>query len=253
MNSTTHTEPPIIRFRSVGKRYILQKQRPFLLHETFHRLFSRRQRRDDEFWAVRDIDITIARGESLGLVGGNGAGKSTMMSLTAGTISPTLGQVTVTGRISGLLELGAGFHPDLTGRENIYLNASLLGLCREEVEAQYKSIVDFSELHNFIDVPIRNYSSGMHVRLGFAVATHIDPDILLMDEVLAVGDQNFQQKCITRILKFRDDGKTILFVSHNADAVKRLCQRVIWLEKGRIKMQGPAEEVLAAYTSGMPK
>jgi ABC-type polysaccharide/polyol phosphate transport system ATPase subunit len=249
MTATPKADAPIIHFHSVGKRYILHKQRPFLLHETFKRLLGRRHQQE-EFWAVRDIGVTIARGESVGLVGGNGAGKSTMMSLTAGTIAPTLGRVTVTGRISGLLELGAGFHPDLTGRENIYLNASLLGLRREEVEEQFKSIVDFSELHTFIDVPIRNYSSGMHVRLGFAVATHIDPDILLMDEVLAVGDQNFQQKCIARILKFRDEGKTILFVSHSADAVKKLCQRVIWLEKGRIRMEGPTDKVLAAYTGG---
>ena len=245
-----HASPqPLIQFRNASKRYFLQKQRPFLVHEAFRRIFNRRPR-GEEFWALKDVTADIFQGESVAVGGGNGAGKSTMLSLTAGTLAPTVGQVAIRGRISGLLELGAGFHSDLSGRENIYLNASLLGLRKEQIEEQFQSIVDFSELHKFIDVPIRNYSSGMHVRLGFAVATHMNPDIMLMDEVLAVGDYNFQQKCIKRILKFRDDGKTILFVSHSAEAVKKLCKRAIWLEHGSVKMDGPAEEVVEAYGGG---
>lgn len=240
---------PLIQYRNASKHYLLNKQRPFLMHEAVRRIFGRSPP-DEEFWALRDVTADIAKGESVAVIGGNGAGKSTMLSLAAGTLAPTVGLVSIRGRISGLLELGAGFHNDLTGRENIYLNASLLGLQKEQIEAQFQSIVDFSELHKFIDVPIRNYSSGMHVRLGFAVATHMDPDIMLMDEVLAVGDQKFQQKCISRILKFRDDGKTILYVSHNTESVKKLCKRAIWLERGRVKMDGPAAEVVDAYSGG---
>lgn len=237
---------PIVEMDTVGKCYILQKQRPFLIHDAIRRLV-RKYKSEEPFWALQGVSLRIQHGESLAIIGGNGAGKSTLLGLVAGTVAATRGQVRVHGRIGALLELGAGFHPDLTGRENIYLNASLLGLQRAETEAQYDKIVAFSELQDFIDVPLRTYSSGMQVRLGFSVAVHIYPEILIMDEVLAVGDQHFQQKCIQRILQFRDEGKTLLFVSHSPDAVKTLCQRVVWLEHGRLRIDGPVKDVLAAY------
>lgn len=258
MSTTPTTETPssqtagaqvAVRLNSVSKRYFLQKQKPFLVHDAIRRLLGRRS--GEEFWALRDVSFEIRQGESVALMGGNGAGKSTTLGIVARTIRPTTGTVEVNGRIGALLELGAGFHPDLTGRENIYLNASLLGLNREEVERQFRKIVVFSELIDFIDVPLRNYSSGMHVRLGFSVAIHINPDILLMDEVFAVGDAHFQRKCIERVMAFKKAGKTLLFVSHNPDSVKQLCERVIWLDHGRIRADGPTGEILPAYAQAM--
>lgn len=234
---------------SVSKRYFLQKQKPFLVHDAVRRLLGRRS--GEEFWALRDVSFEIRRGESVALMGGNGAGKSTTLGIVARTIRPTTGTVEVNGRIGALLELGAGFHPDLTGRENIYLNASLLGLNREEVERHFHKIVVFSELMDFIDVPLRNYSSGMHVRLGFSVAVHINPDILLMDEVFAVGDAHFQRKCIERIMALKKAGKTLLLVSHNPESVKLLCERVIWLDHGRVRADGPTHEILPVYAQAM--
>jgi len=234
-----------IRLRDVSKLFILRKQKPFLVHDAIKRITGRRT--GEEFWALKGISADIRKGESVAIIGGNGAGKSTLLSLVAGTVNPTSGTIEVYGRVGALLELGAGFHPDLTGRENIYLNASLLGLQREQVEAQFRKIVNFSELHDFIDVPLRNYSSGMQVRLGFSVAIHINPQILLMDEVLAVGDAHFQNKCYNRIKGFQERGKTLLFVSHSPDSVKKLCRRVIWLDHGHIRMDGPAKEVVDAY------
>lgn len=241
-----HAEPPVIRLDAVEKVYRLHKKKTFLVHEAARRLLGR-GRSGEDFWAVRDLNLTIQPGESVAVVGGNGAGKSTLLGLIAGTLSPTRGRISVVGRVGALLELGAGFHPDLTGRENVYLNASLLGLQREEAEAQFEPIVAYSELRDFIDVPLRNYSSGMQVRLGFSVAIHIQPDILIMDEVLAVGDQSFQNKCMRSIREFQAAGRTILFVSHSAQQVAELCRRVVWLDHGRLRMQGPAEEVLDAY------
>jgi lipopolysaccharide transport system ATP-binding protein len=236
----------VIEFQGVSKRYFLMTKRPFLVHDAVRRLIGRRKK-GREFWALKDASFQIRKGETVALIGGNGAGKSTSLGLVARTITPTSGVVHVRGRIGALLELGAGFHLDLTGRENIYLNASLLGLQRGEVERQFDSIVAFSELEEFIDSPLRTYSSGMHVRLGFSVAVHINPEILLMDEVLAVGDQSFQHKCTDRIQQFKNDGKTLLFVSHNPKSVRMLCNRVIWLDHGKVRMDGPTEEVLPAY------
>jgi len=239
-------KPVVINLQGVSKCFILRMQKPFLLHDALGKILGR-GRGGQEFWALRDVDIQIRQGESVAVIGGNGAGKSTLLGLVAGTIHPTSGDIHVKGRIGALLELGAGFHADLTGRENIYLNASLLGLKREEVEEQFPKILDFSELHEFIDVTLKSYSSGMNVRLGFSVAVHVHPEILLMDEVLAVGDQNFQHKCVSRILEFKREGKTLLFVSHTPAAVRALCERVIWLEHGRVQMDGPTNEVLDAY------
>ena len=240
-------ETPIaISLSGVGKRYVLHKQKPYLLHEVYHRV-ARTRRSHEAFWALRDVNVDIRRGESVAFIGRNGAGKSTILGVIAGAIHPTEGTRTVSGRIGALLELGAGFHPDLTGRENIYLNASLLGLSRADVEGLFDRIVAYSELEQFIDVPLRNYSSGMHVRLGFSVAIHVHPDILIIDEALAVGDQNFQEKCINSIMELKRAGKTIVFVSHGSAQVEFLCQRAVWLEHGRVKMDGDAHAVLEQY------
>ncbi|MFH0907133.1 MAG: ABC transporter ATP-binding protein [bacterium] len=237
-----------IEMAGAGKLYILHKQKPYLLHEVFKRVSGVRSHHE-AFWAVNNVSFQVHKGESVALIGRNGAGKSTMLGLVAGSIYPTTGTVTVNGRMGALLELGAGFHPDLTGRENVYLNASLLGLDKNEIEDQFTSILKFSELDEFIDVPLKNYSSGMQVRLGFSVAIHIHPDILIMDEALSVGDSAFQAKCMERIMEFKRAGKTLLFVSHSANQVQYLCDRVIWLEHGKMKMEGPTAEVLAAYSA----
>jgi ABC-type polysaccharide/polyol phosphate transport system ATPase subunit len=238
-----------ITLRDVTKRYVLRKTKPFLLREAMKKLTGRGSRRE-VFWALRGVNLTIRRGEFVGIVGRNGAGKSTLLGIMAGSVFPHTGDVEIHGRIGALLELGAGFHHDLTGRENIYLNASLLGLTEQEIDRQFESIVDFSELEKFIDVPLRNYSSGMHVRLGFSVAIHINPDILIMDEALAVGDFAFQKKCLARIAEFKARGKTLVFVSHGLDQVSGLCDRAVWLDQGVVRGDGPVREVLAAYAGG---
>ncbi len=237
-----------IDLQQVSKRFILHPHRPFLMTEVAKRLFSRRVRREgNEFWALKDVSFAVPKGRAVGLIGGNGAGKSTLLSLIIGSSRPTSGSVRIQGRIGALLELGAGFHPDLTGRENIVLNASLLGLSRNEIRGKMDAIIDFTELGRFIDVPIRNYSSGMHVRLGFSAAIHIEPEILIVDEALSVGDASFQQKCTERIQQIKSDGVTFLVVSHNMETVQTLCDELVWLDHGTVKMKGPTEEVSRAY------
>lgn len=231
---------------NVGKCYFLHKHKVFLAKEVLNRVMGKKPERD-EFWAMRDVSLSIGAGESVGIVGGNGAGKSTLLGLVAGTVQPTVGTVCVRGRVGALLELGAGFHPDLTGRENIYLNASLLGMHKQEVDDRFDRIVAFSGLAEFIDVPLRNYSSGMQVRLGFSVAAHTDPDILLMDEVFAVGDQEFRRKCVDRIADFRAQGKTLLFVGHGLDTLREVCRRAIWIEHGRVIADGDPVQVIHRY------
>jgi ABC-type polysaccharide/polyol phosphate transport system ATPase subunit len=245
----SHSHEGAIEIEKASKLYILHKQKPYLLHEVVKRVSGMRSTQE-EFWALKDVSFQVRHGESVAIIGRNGAGKSTLLGLVAGSIYPTSGRVKVNGRLGALLELGAGFHPDLTGRENIYLNASLLGLDKDEIEDQFASILGFSELHDFIDVPLKNYSSGMQVRLGFSVAIHIDPDIIIMDEALSVGDAAFQGKCIERILSLKAKGKTLLFVSHSATQVESLCARVIWLEHGKVRMDGPTAEVMKAYAAG---
>ncbi len=205
----------------------------------------------EAFYALKDISFSLGHGDSLAVVGRNGAGKSTLLSLVAGLCRPTEGSVAVNGRVAALLELGSGFHPDLTGAENVRLNASLLGVSRRRLAELFESIVEFSELGNFINDPLRTYSSGMIVRLAFAVAVHVDPDILLIDEVLAVGDQRFQSKCFDRITEFKRKGKTLLFVSHAPSLVLQFCDQAIWLEQGHMEMAGPPEDVLRAYGGGV--
>jgi len=197
--------------------------------------------------ALQDVSFTVERGQCFGVVGANGSGKSTLLKLIAGTAKPTSGTIDVTGRVSALLELGAGFHPDFTGRENAYLNGSLLGLTRKETEAAMPKIESFAQLGRFFDAPIKTYSSGMAARLGFAVAVHVDPDVLLVDEVLAVGDEYFQHKCYAKIAEFRGAGKTIVLVSHDIGLIQRLCDRAIWLDQGRVAATGTVRDVATAY------
>lgn len=202
-----------------------------------------------EFWALQNVSFTVQRGEAFGIIGGNGAGKSTILKLLTGIMRPTKGSIRVAGRLSALIEVGAGFHHELTGRENIYLNGMILGMTREEVRRRFDSIVAFSEIEEFIDTPVKRYSSGMYARLGFAVAAHVDPDILLVDEVLSVGDYLFQLKCIERMNAVITSGATVIFISHNLQAVANLCQRSMLLEQGTVQMIGPTAEVISTYFS----
>jgi ABC-type polysaccharide/polyol phosphate transport system ATPase subunit len=199
--------------------------------------------------ALKGIDLTIKSGEMLAVIGRNGSGKSTMLGIIGRIYKPTSGKVIVQGRVSALLELGAGFHSELTGLENIYLNGAILGIRTRDMKSKVDEIVQFSELERFIDAPLKTYSKGMVMRLGFAIAVQVDPDVLLVDEVLAVGDEAFQHKCYDKIEEFRKAGKTIVFVSHDLEAVKRVASRVVWLDQGVIRADGPAETVVAEYTA----
>ncbi|MBI2441197.1 MAG: ABC transporter ATP-binding protein [Lentisphaerae bacterium] len=199
------------------------------------------------FWALRDINFSVPAGETIGIIGPNGSGKSSLLGLIARTMVPTEGAIETTGRIAALLELGAGFHPDLSGRENIYLNAAILGIAREDIRRRFDQIVDFAELREFIDMPVKHYSSGMYVRLAFSVAVETNPDILLIDEVLAVGDASFQMKCLDRIRQFQKKGKTILFVSHALETVEEFCHGVLLIHEGRLIRQGNPSDVIFEY------
>jgi lipopolysaccharide transport system ATP-binding protein len=202
-----------------------------------------------EFWALEDVSFEVRRGEALGLIGSNGAGKSTILKLLSGIMRPTRGTITVNGRISALIEVGAGFHPDLTGRENVFLNGSILGMTKWEIQRKFDDIVAFAGLEDFIDTPVKRYSSGMYARLGFAVAAHVEPDLLIVDEVLSVGDYLFQQKCVDRMTSILAGGTTVLFVSHNLHAVSELCSRSVLLERGRMLANGPTDEVIRQYVA----
>lgn len=199
------------------------------------------------FWALEDVSFEVQSGEVFGIIGPNGAGKTTILKLLSKVTRPTRGNIVVNGRVAALIELGAGFHPDLTGRENIYLNGAILGLSKAEIERKLDSIVGFAELDRFIDTPVKRYSSGMYVRLGFAVAAHVDPEILLTDEILAVGDMAYQEKCLSRIREFAREGRTVVIVSHDLNSVASLCQRALLLDEGRVTIQGPTAEVIAEY------
>jgi ABC-type polysaccharide/polyol phosphate transport system ATPase subunit len=215
---------------------------------------ERLQKRHHEvFCALKDVSFRVEQGESMAIIGANGAGKSTLLSLVAGLTRPNEGRVEVNGKVAALLELGTGFHPDLTGTENVFLNASILGLSRKRAQECFDSIVDFSGIGDFIQQPIRTYSSGMVMRLAFAVAIHVEPDILIIDEVLSVGDAAFQEKCFDRICELKRAGKTLLFVSHVPEMVKHLCDHSLWLEHGRVKAAGPPGEVLEAYAGHAPR
>ncbi len=242
---------PSICFENVSKSYRLGETGTNLreaLSTLGEKLFSKNiDRSNNIFWALKNVSYEIQKGEAFGIIGPNGAGKTTSLKLLSRISSPTIGRITVNGRVSALIELGAGFHPDLTGRENIYLNASILGLTLAQVNRKFDQIVAFSGLEEFIDTPVKRYSSGMYVRLGFSVAAHFEPDILLVDEVLAVGDNQFRQRCIQRIKELRQNGTTIVFVSHNFYLVESVCDSCIFLLNGEIQSQGKAIETINAY------
>ncbi|MEM1180845.1 MAG: ABC transporter ATP-binding protein, partial [Acidobacteriota bacterium] len=197
--------------------------------------------------AVKDVSFTVAKGEAVGLIGSNGSGKSTLLKVAAGILRPTSGTVDISGRVAALIELGAGFHPEISGRENIFINGAVLGLSKRQLEERFDSIVEFSGLADFIEEPVKNYSSGMYVRLGFAVAIHTDPDVLMVDEVLSVGDEAFAHRCLRRIEEFLARGKTLVLVSHSLDLIESVCDRAIWLEKGNLRLEGHPRRVIDAY------
>jgi ABC-type polysaccharide/polyol phosphate transport system ATPase subunit len=241
---------PAIVAEQLSKRFFLRHNRAGELKVRFLGLFDRSRRETrEEFWALRDVSATITQGEAVGVVGRNGSGKSTFLKLVAGLHRPTSGRLLMArqARVGTMIELGVGFHGELTGQENVLLNTSIHGLSRAQAEAVYPAVVEYSGLAHFMDVPIKNYSSGMHMRLGFAIAAHLDPDILLLDEVFAVGDAEFQAQCMRTINEFRAQGKTILFVSHSAPAVAAICERVLVLEHGRLLFDGAASEGLKTY------
>ena len=243
----------------VGKRYLLTQSGAGYrtLRETLvdlatapiKRLRNPPPAQKEEFWALRDVSLQIRPGEVVGVVGRNGAGKSTFLKLLARVTKPTTGRIRLTGRIGSLLEVGTGFHPELTGRENVYLNGAILGLSRQEIREKFDQIVEFAEVTQFLDTPVKRYSSGMYVRLAFAVAAHLEPEILLVDEVLAVGDAAFQRKCLGKMGEVARGGRTILFVSHNMAAITRLCGRALWFERGRLQDDGTPEEIVSKYLS----
>ncbi len=243
---------PVLRVSHLAKRYRLGEfsgdtQLREVISQAFSRLVRRERTETQELWALNDISFEVKKGEVLGIIGRNGAGKSTLLKLLSRITYPTSGSLQVRGRIASLLEVGTGFHEELTGRENIFLNGSILGMTRSEIEARLNDIVEFSGVEKFIDTPIKRYSSGMRLRLGFAVAAHLSPDILLLDEVLAVGDADFQKKCLNAMDDLHKSGRTVLFVSHNMAAIESLCTRCIWIDGGRIRADGDARTIVAEY------
>lgn len=233
-----------IEVHELSKRFRIYHERYTTLKERVAR-FGRQ--RYELFWGLREINLTIDHGESVGLIGANGSGKTTLLKTIAGILRPTEGWVTTRGRVAALLELGAGFHPELTGRENVYMNASILGLTRRETDRHFDEIVSFAELERFIDNQVKHYSSGMYVRLGFAVAVHVNPEILLVDEVLAVGDEAFQRKCLDKVSQFQQQGRTIVFVTHAVDLVRSICGRAFLLDQGELAAQGLPADVIDSY------
>jgi len=233
-----------IRADAVSRRFRVHARQARTLKELF---VLRGRTQPSDVWALRDVSVDVAPGEAVGLIGRNGSGKSTLLRLVAGIIRPTSGTIAVGGRIGSLLELGAGFHPDFSGRENVFLNGSMYGLRRAEIRERFDEIVSFAELDDSIDRPVRTYSSGMYMRLGFAIAAHLDADVLLLDEVFAVGDEAFQRKCFGKIFEFKQRGGTIVFVSHDATQVERLCERAVLLRDGRKEFDGPTHEAVVHY------
>jgi len=237
-----------LRFDRVSKRYLIphEEEDGGSLHSWMRKLRSLWST-PKEFWAVREVSFEVKRGEALGIIGHNGAGKSTILKLLASITTPSAGEIRINGRVAALIEVGSGFHPELTGRENVYLSGSILGMARSEIGQKLESIIDFSEIRDFIDIPVKRYSSGMYVRLGFAIAAHLEPEILLLDEVLAVGDMAFQRKCLDRVRALRREGRTIIFISHDLSAVEALCDRVLLMQRGELIADGPPGEVIGQY------
>lgn len=235
---------------NVSMRFNLATERVDNLKEYIVRKLKFRSVSFDEFWALQDISFTVNKGESCALIGVNGSGKSTMLKIISGILKPTRGKVTVNGSIAPLIELGAGFDFDLTGRENIFLNGAILGHSKQLMKDKYEEIVDFSELREFMDVPVKNYSSGMIARLGFSIATMVKPEILIVDEILAVGDQAFQAKCHQRMAEMIDGGTTVVLVSHSAADVRRICQKTVWIDRSRLRFVGDTDTALELYAKG---
>jgi lipopolysaccharide transport system ATP-binding protein len=250
---------PAITIENLGKRYTVGHQRANgdgLRHAienamrsplTWLRSGQKERLQQSDFWALKDVSLQIKQGEVVGIIGRNGAGKSTLLKILSRITVPTEGRIRIDGRIASLLEVGTGFHVELTGRENIFLNGAILGMTRAEIIRKFDEIVDFSGVEEFLDTPVKRYSSGMYVRLAFAVAAHLEPEILIVDEVLAVGDAAFQKKCLGKMGSFAQSGRTVLFVSHNMEAVRTLCQRAVWLKGGRLHKDGKADEILEDY------
>jgi len=232
-----------IEVNDIWKKYRVDYQRRMSLKESFLNL----GRIQTDFWALQSISFQIKIGESIGIIGSNGSGKSTLLRIILGITRPTRGKIKVNGRIAGLLELGSGFHQDLTGRENIYLNGSVLGLKREEINRHINSVIDFADIGDFIDAPVRTYSAGMYLRLGFATVVHVEPEILIIDEVLAVGDESFQEKCLRKVREFKKEGKTIIMVSHNLNIIAEYSDRVFCLNGGSIPFIGNSQDVIRKY------
>jgi ABC-type polysaccharide/polyol phosphate transport system ATPase subunit len=238
-----------VRFEDVSKRYLLGERlnaREALVAAA-RRVVGARGTPPDELWSLSDVSFSVADGDALGIVGRNGAGKSTILKILAGITSPTRGVSRTRGRVAALLEVGTGFHPELTGRENVYLNGAILGMSRRDLTRRFDEIVTFAGTERFLDTPIKRYSSGMQLRLAFAVAAHLEPDVLVVDEVLAVGDAEFQRKCIGRMAEAEQEGRTVVFVSHDLETLMRLCRRGMWLDAGRVRDSGPAESIVRAY------
>lgn len=235
-----------VELQNVSVRYRVPREHIGTFKEYAIRRIQRRISHD-EFWALRNVNVQVYRGEVFGIIGRNGAGKSTLLKVVARVLRPTEGRVWIKGNVAPLLEFGAGFHAELSGRENIFLNGTLLGFTRKQMEEKFERIVDFAELGDFIDAPLRTYSSGMVARLGFAIATDVKPDVLILDEVLAVGDEAFQHKCEERMREFRNQGATILLVTHNVGTIKTMCQRAMWLDHGVVQAQGATDQVVAQY------
>ncbi len=242
------SEPAVV-VEHVSKKFRLFREQNNSLKATIMRRGHRIEAED--FWALRDVSFEVEQGKTYGLVGENGSGKSTMLKCLTKILTPDVGSVEVRGKVSALLELGAGFHPDLSGRENVFLNGAILGLSQREVRRRFDSIVDFAGIEKFIDEPVKNYSSGMYVRLGFSVAINVDPEVLLVDEVLAVGDENFQRKCSEKFADLKADGKTIVLVSHAMSSVQNICDEVAWFEHGALKKTGTARDVIEQYTGNV--
>jgi ABC-2 type transport system ATP-binding protein/lipopolysaccharide transport system ATP-binding protein len=238
-------------FDNVSKRYVLGER--MNARETINAVVKRVVRRDrpeaKELWSLRDVSFSVAEGEALGIVGRNGAGKSTILKILSNITPPTAGLSRTRGRVAALLEVGTGFHPALTGRDNVYLNGAILGMSRRDITARFDQIVDFSGVERFLDTPVKRYSSGMYLRLAFAVAAHLEPDVLVVDEILAVGDAEFQRKCLGRMHEAEAEGRTLVFVSHNLESLSRLCSRSLWLDAGRVQDVGPTTDIVRSYLS----
>jgi lipopolysaccharide transport system ATP-binding protein len=248
-----------IRAEGLGKRYrIGERERYLALRDALvrwakapARLLGRRAQEDSHIWALKDVSFEVPQGEAVGIIGRNGAGKTTLLKILARVTDPTEGYAEGRGRVGSLLEVGTGFHPELTGRENVFLSGAILGMSRRDIQRRFDEIVQFAGVERFIDTPLKRYSAGMQTRLAFAVAAHLEPDILLVDEVLAVGDIEFQRKCLGKMEEVGREGRTVIFVSHQMNQIRRLCQRVLWMEAGHILQQGPAEKLIAAYEAAM--